>query len=170
MTKHTKEEKEAYFAGLRARWNQAKEWLASNKIDEIEAVMMQNGLNFSIRSYVCVLLQMQAMGLDGIPYVDCKTFGKWKESGFMVRKGEHSRIDGITWKPVKGKNGEADKVEPVNGESSYMLPVGYHLFHRTQVEPLTTSPVATVSNEIAEAFGMKDLPNVRVIEPELVTV
>ena len=127
---YTKEERQAYYKALRERWQAAKN--VGNE-DEVKAVMMQHGLNFSFRSYMFVKLQMNALNLDGIPYVDAKTFMGWKENGFMVRKGEKSQIDGLTWIAVNGKETEA----PAEGEDEkhgFVMPKCYHLFHRTQVE------------------------------------
>ena len=127
---YTKEERQAYYKALRERWQAAK---AVGNEDEVKAIMMQHGLNFSFRSYMFVKLQMNALGLDGIPYVDTKTFLGWKENGFMVRKGEKSQIDGLTWIAVNGKEAEA----PAEGDDEkhgFVMPKCYHLFHRSQVE------------------------------------
>jgi len=130
---YTKEERAAYYKGLRERWQAAKN--VGNE-DEIKAIMMQNGLNFSVRSYAYVAMQLRALGLDGIPYVDTKTFMGWKENGFMVRKGETSQIDGLTWIAVGGK--EIEVPEGEDGKTAgYAMPKAYHLFHRTQVDART---------------------------------
>uniref|UniRef100_A0A6H2A5J6 Uncharacterized protein n=1 Tax=viral metagenome TaxID=1070528 RepID=A0A6H2A5J6_9ZZZZ len=129
---YTKEERAAYYKALRERWQAAKN---VGDEDEVKAVMMQHGLNFSFRSYMFVKMQMNALGLDGIPYVDAKTFMGWKENGFMVRKGEKSQIDGLTWIAINGKETEA----PAEGESEnhgFVMPKCYHLFHRTQVDAI----------------------------------
>src|SRR3989304_5232209 len=111
MTKEfTKEQKAAYYKSLRERWNKAK---AIANEDEIKAIMMQHGLNFSVRSYAYVSIQLKALGLEGIPYIDTKTFMAWKENGFMVKKGEKSQIDGITWIGIDGKEATED------GEKEY---------------------------------------------------
>lgn len=128
---YTKEERAAYYKRLRENWSAAKE--VGNE-DEIKAIMMQHGLNFSVRSYCYVAMQFRALGLDGIPYIDAKTFMGWKESGFMVRKGEKSQIDGITWIGVEGK--EVDTPEGNEKKGGYAMPKAYHLFHKSQVEPL----------------------------------
>jgi hypothetical protein len=124
---YTKEERATYYKQLRERWNKAKE--IGNE-DEIKAVMMQHGLNFSVRSYCYVMMQLRALGLEGIPYVDTKTFMGWKENGFMVRKGEKSNIDGITWIGIDGK----EKTDEGEKEHHYAMPKAYHLFHKSQVE------------------------------------
>ena len=62
-----------------------------------------------------------------IVYVDAKTFNGWRDSGFKVRKGEKSKIEGMTWiKSIKEKEGEDDEVN--------LYPKRYALFHRKQVE------------------------------------
>jgi hypothetical protein len=128
---YTKEERAAYYKSLRERWQAAKN--VGNE-DEIKAIMMQHGLSFSVRSYTYVLMQLQALGLTGIPYIDTKTFVGWKENGFMVRKGEKSQIDGLTWITVEGKETEQTEDE---GPKGYAMPKSYHLFHRSQVEEIT---------------------------------
>jgi len=57
---YTKEERAAYYKGLRERWQAAKN---VGDEDEVKAVMMQ------LRSYMFVKMQ-HALGLDGIPYMD----------------------------------------------------------------------------------------------------
>jgi len=128
---YTKEEKAVYYRALRERWNRVKN--IANE-DEIKAILMAHGLSFSIRSYFLVAQQMAALGLDGIPYVDTKTYKGWQENGFQVRKGEKSNIDGITW--IAPSGGE-DTAEEVSEEKShYVFPKVYHLFHRSQVEAI----------------------------------
>ena len=128
---YTKEEKAAYFKRLRDRWAVTKR--ISNE-DEIKATMIAHGISFSIRSYVFVKMQMNALGLEGTPYVDCKTFMGWKENGFMVRKGETSKIDGITW--ISPGKGEAESEAEADDKPGFTFPKVYHLFHRTQVDAL----------------------------------
>ena len=123
-----KQDKKAYFAGLRARWQSVKNELTQGQIDEITCVIKLHGLNISPYSYAFCAMQMRSLGFDGIPYADCKTYKGWQQFGFQVRKGEHSEIDGITWIAV-GKDSE-------NNDERYMLPKLYHLFHRSQVEPI----------------------------------
>lgn len=74
---YTKEEKKAYFQALRDRWNEAKE-LSKQKGKEIDAIIASHGLNISPTSYMLVYMQMEAKGLDGLPYLDMKTFAGWK--------------------------------------------------------------------------------------------
>ena len=114
---------------LRERLGETKKLLTEGKIKEIEAISREHGLNVSAMSYFFVSLQMKALGLDGIPYLDCKTFQGWKSSGFSVCKGEHSHISGITWIRPTYKTDGGD-VE----DSDYIFPKEYHLFHRSQVK------------------------------------
>jgi hypothetical protein len=130
MQKYSPEEKKVYFQGLRDQWKQAKE-LSLNKAQEIQAIIENHGLNISITGYTLVQMQMEKLGLDGLPYLDCKTFNGWRENGFIVKKGEHSKISGITWKNASDKvEGNPEK------ETSFMLACEYKLFHRSQVEPI----------------------------------
>lgn len=114
---------------LRAKWQETKKLLTDQKISEIQAISLEHGLNVSAMSYFFVSLQMKHIGYDGIPYLDCKTFQGWKDAGFHVKKGEHSRISGITWIRPTYKN-EAGEVE----DSDYCWPKEYYLFHRSQVK------------------------------------
>ena len=131
---YTREQKTAYYQSLRNRWQATKN--VGNE-DEIKAVMMERGMNFSVRSYILVDMQLRALGLEGIPYVDTKTYQGWKESGYQVKKSEKSQIDGITWIAVHGKEIEEPTDEDTgNGKAGYAMPKAYALFHRSQVEEL----------------------------------
>ena len=128
----SKEEKSAYFAALRDRWNKAKV-LSEDEKKEAAAIMIAHGFNVSAIGYYFVAAQMKAQGLEGIPYVDARTFQGWKECGFHVRKGERSTISGITW--IKTTTG-SESAEPDTEEKGFVFPKEYHLFHRSQVEPI----------------------------------
>lgn len=125
------DEKKAYFSKLRAEWQKAKE---TANINAIQAIIQNHGLNISPISFAIVQSQMKSLGLDGIPYLDCKTFEKWLENGFVVIKGQKSQIHGITWLLANGSKindeNETDK------NDSFRFPKVYHLFHRSQVQPL----------------------------------
>lgn len=93
--RYTKQQKQEYFNKLRARWNVSKK--LSENDETVKALYREVGLNFSYTSFYFTLMDMRANGYDGIPYIDCKTYKKWEEAGFKVKKGEHSKIDGIVW-------------------------------------------------------------------------
>jgi len=127
---YSKEDKKRYFEGLRKAWQEAKEKSAQD-VDvqtKWQAINEQAGGKLSYVGFYFTYMSMQAQGLEGLPYVDAKTFEGWKNNGFMVKKGEHSTLSGITWIAVNP--GES----PENYD--YLLPKEYHLFHRTQVESL----------------------------------
>ena len=128
MNQYTKEQKKEYFQSLRDRWTEAKKQYSENEITAVEAIIETHGLKISRFGFLFVKVQMEKQGLDGLPYLDAKTFQGWKENGFVVKKGEKSTLDGITWIGV----GE----EEDSGKFEYMLPKQYHLFHRTQVEEI----------------------------------
>ena len=125
--KYTKEEKQAYFKTLRERWAACK--VASEQDEDAkkkwQAVNEQAGGKLSYTGFYFTLQDMRAQGLEGLPYIDTKTFDGWKAAGFKVSKGQHSTISGITWLEV-GKD----------DEDGYLLPKEYHLFHKSQVEAL----------------------------------
>ena len=89
--------------------------------------MHRAGIQASSTAITLVHRQMQALKLDGLPHVDCKTYKGWKHSGFTVRKGEKSCIHGVTF--VKRAKDDDD-------DDTFAFPKMYHLFHRSQVEVL----------------------------------
>ena len=124
---YTKNEKKQYYANLRRQWKLAKEH--ANQ-DEIGAIINNHGLKISISGFAFVSAQMKKLGFDGLPYLDIKTFKGWRDNGFMVKKGEKSQVDGLTWINVRPKAENEDViVEP------YMMPKVYKLFHKSQVKP-----------------------------------
>ena len=127
----TKEQKKEYFTKLRAEWSEAKRLLTEDKIKALDAIIRTHGLNVSATSYFIVSRQMAAQHLEGIPYLDAKTYQGWKENGFQVRKGEKSTLGGITWIQVKGRTENQQEGE---NDNSYVMPKSYNLFHRSQVE------------------------------------
>lgn len=134
MENYTKEEKHQYFKALRERWAKTKELAEKDEIKAAFLAAQMEGLNVSVSGFAWVYAQMKDQGLEGVPVIDAKTFQGWKESGFKVKKGEHSTLMGITWwinTDEKGNEGEeGDKEKP------YIFPKAYHLFHRSQVEEL----------------------------------
>ena len=131
----TKEEKKEYYKGLRDRWNAAKSYASE---DEIKAIISNHGLNISIRGYCFVAMQMKELNLDGLPYLDMKTFQGWKENGFIVQKGQKSQVTGLTWITAdKRDNGNGDNADNEEKTHSFVMPKAYHLFHRTQVQEIS---------------------------------
>jgi len=131
-TKFTAEQKKEYFQGLRNQWKVAKDMAETAEIKAawLEAQRTTGG-TFSVASFAWVFDQMKKEELDGVPYVDAKTFQGWKKSGFSVQKGEKSNLTGIVWMEVKEvKKGEKE------AEDSFMMPKVYHLFHKSQVQPI----------------------------------
>ena len=130
---YTKEQKAAYFQKLRDDWKLSKQMAENN--ENTKAMFRESGLEgVSLTSFHYVLQQMQAQKINGIPYVHAKTFNKWVEAGFKVKRGSKSTLEGITWVSAKGK----EEKEKKNGEEdiSYIFPKVYHLFHEGQVEAI----------------------------------
>jgi hypothetical protein len=127
---YSKQEKQAHFKQLRERWQQAKKMLNDGKISEIQAIIATHGLKVSVSGYMFVSIQMRRQGLDGIPYLDAKTYRGWKDNGFHVRKGQKSTLSGITWIHPESKNDNGE----IEENEDYVFPKEYHLFHRSQVE------------------------------------
>lgn len=126
MKKYTKKQKNAYFKNLRKRWAQTKK-LAEND-QSARAIFESMEGEFSYYSFYFTLLEMRAKKLDGLPYIDCKTYEGWKKSGFQVKKDESSVIDGITWVKRKYKDEDGNELEDAN--TAY--PKLYKLFHKSQ--------------------------------------
>lgn len=125
MAKYTKEEKNVYFREVRASWKWAKEEADVNKIQDL---IDNHGLgNISVTGFAFVLQQMEDLGLTGLPYVDMKTYKGWKEVGHKVKKGEKSKVKGITWIGTKKED---------DGDSFRSYPKVYHLFHTNQTEEI----------------------------------
>lgn len=123
--KYTKEQKNEYFKNLRERWATSK--ALADKDDIVKALYDEVGGKFSYYSFYWTLQDMKNLELEGVPYIDVKTFKGWTDVGFMVKKGEKSKLSGITWMAIKDKEGE---------ETDYLIPKEYKLFHKSQVEKL----------------------------------
>ena len=130
----SKEEKQEYFKKLRLDWKRSKA-LAENDM-EAEALYRESGLTgVSYFSFYFVLKQMKGLKMEGLPYVNCKTFAGWHKNGFKVKKGEKSNIKGITWIKIK-EDGKVIKNKDDQENIKFMYPKVYHLFHTSQVEAL----------------------------------
>ena len=128
----SKEEKKEYFEGLRLDWKRSKALADSDM--EAEALFREAGLEgVSYYGFYFVFKQMKKLGFKGLPYVDCKTFQGWKQNGFKVKKGEKSKIHGITWIKIENKNEKKEETDEKD-ENVRMYPKVYHLFHKIQVE------------------------------------
>ena len=126
---YSKEERAEYFASLRARWtaNKEKATADTDTAKVWEAINAEGGHKGSYFGFYWCYMSMKAQGLDGLPFVDCKTFNGWREAGFIVKKGEHAKIDGITWIMSDAKKDDED---------TSMYPKMYKLFHKSQVEAI----------------------------------
>lgn len=133
--KYTPEEIKQYYAEIRDRWSRAKEYANTDKCKAILAAMALHGITeTSPTSVMAVQMQLEELGLDGLPFVDVKTFQGWKEIGYVVRKGQKSILTGVSWKPTEKKNRETGETEETGG--GRLLAKGYALFHRSQVEKI----------------------------------
>lgn len=123
----TKEQKKEYFENLRREWKTSKALAENDAV--AKALFRESGLKgVSYNGFRYVLAQMKEKNLEGLPYIDCKTFQGWKEAGFLVKKGESSKIKGITW---IGKNKKSDDDAE---DTTFLYPKIYSLFHKTQVK------------------------------------
>lgn len=123
---YTKEQKNNYFTNLRTEWKKSKAMAENDQL--MQALYREAGVNFSYWSFAFTKYEMDAKGLHGTPYIDCKTFNGWRDAGFIVNKGEKSVIRGITWIHPKGKDGDEDE--------TFLYPKVYNLFHVSQVSEI----------------------------------
>lgn len=98
-------------------------------------------------------------------------FRQWIKHGRAVKKGEHGAVIWVPGGAGKAAEGSAAPAAPAgeapaDGGDGVRFLTGT-VFDVTQTAEIEADhPVATVSPEIADAFGMRDLPNVRVEEAE----
>ena len=113
------------------------------------AVVTCEGRALSVTNTILCFLQRPGVSVVG-------GFRQWIKAGRCVRKGEH----GLTiWIPLGVKENEAGEIgDGARFGTATVFDVG-----QTQ-ELAAEHPVATVSPEIAAAFGMENLPNVRTVE------
>ena len=134
----TQEQKREYYKQLRNDWVISKEM--AEKDEKAKALFREtNYKGVSYYGFYFTLMQMRKLGLKGLPYIDCKTFNKWKEAGFRVRKGEHSKIRGIAWMKVRTKTNPKSlksNAKIKEDDDTFMYPKKYNLFHTSQVVEL----------------------------------
>lgn len=134
----TAAEKERFIQRQRelvARWRAAKAYAAENP-DEFETMLaraqfVHGATPISPANFVFVYRQMQAEKMQGIPYVDARTFQKWRELGRSVRKGETARLWSVTWIGRPEPAAEAGEDEVMR-----FWPKTTALFHLSQTEEL----------------------------------
>lgn len=147
--KYTPEEIKKYYADIRERWNIAKQLSTSDQCRAILDQMALHGISeVSPTSIMAVQMQLEELGLDGLPFVDVKTFQGWKEIGYVVRKGQKSILTGVSWKPTEKKNEAGEMEETGRGR---LLAKGYALFHRSQVEKIEERTEAEQERKEIEA-------------------
>jgi hypothetical protein len=107
-------------------WKRSEAWGDDAQIEALLITLnaqLADRLTVSMRNYKCVAMQMEEQGLPGEPYLHTRTFNGWKASGRMVRKGEKSSLQSITWIGGDGEDGE-----------SRMYPKATYLFHLSQTD------------------------------------
>lgn len=128
--KTTEEKKELRDRAI-GLWKTSKEWGDEAQIKAlvmtIESQLRTQGMSY--RNVALVAMQMENLGLNGVPYLHTRTYGGWKEAGRQVKKGEKSLLFSITW--IGGNSGE-------DGEegSSRLYPKMTNLFHFDQTEAI----------------------------------
>lgn len=128
---YTPEQKAEYFKSLRNQWAAAKALAAADDtIGAMYSQLCQMGIgDISMYNVSLILMQARPLGLDGLPYVDFKTYEMWRKAGFQVRKGEKSPVFSLTW--IGPKSDDEDEKE-----DTPRYPKLTHLFHTSQVDPI----------------------------------
>lgn len=125
----TPEQKKQHFTQLRQQWQQAKNLSQSDELAAIYSQLRNMGIgDISLYNVSLILMQAQQLGLQGLPYLDFKTYEGWRKVGYQVKRGEKSPVYSITW--VGASNQEEGE------ESKVRYPKLTHLFHSSQVEAL----------------------------------
>ena len=96
----------------------------ADKDEVARALYKEVGGDFSYYSFYFTLTNMKKLGFNGLPYIDCKTYKGWMKAGFQVKKGEKSKIYGITWL----------KTDTEDDDDKFIFPKVYRLFHKSQVK------------------------------------
>lgn len=115
------------------------------------------GHTLSVRNQILIAMQVgdHATIVGG--------FRQWLTQGRCVRKGEHGAA--ILFPRVSGTKEKLEPVASSEGEPDVYFLTGT-VFDISQTDIIEAEhPVAVVSPEVAEAFGMANLPNVRVVDP-----
>lgn len=126
MAKKTKAEVKKFYAGMRSQWKEAKELslkmlpLQKKELEKIQKVLPA----MSPMGYMFCKKQMENQGLNGLPWLDCKTFKGRKESGFVVKKWEHAKVHGLS------------RIAVWDEWKEFRYPKVYNLFHSSQVEAI----------------------------------
>ena len=132
--KRSKEEVQAYYAELRQQWAEAKAKSQEAPVIAIYEELRKMGLkDISLYNVSLVYWQATAVGFDGLPYIDFKTYNAWRDSGFQVEKGQKSQVLSITWVGPERDEADSDGSEE---ENKPRWPKATHLFHRSQVKPI----------------------------------
>lgn len=125
----TPEQKKEHFNHLRQQWQQAKTLSQSDELTAVYSQLKGMGVgDISLYNVSLIFMQAQQLGLEGLPYVDFKTYEHWKKAGYQVKRGEKSPVYSLTWVGSKGEEGEE--------VSKVKWPKLTHLFHSSQVEAL----------------------------------
>jgi len=152
----TKAEKQEYYQNLRDRWQEAKVYAETEEVKSAYQECLATGLTISLYGFAYCKQSMEEQGLEGTPYIDAKTFQGWKQSGFVVKKGEKSKINGLTWVSANAKNDKAkdDNAKDDNAETGgFKFPKVYRLFHRSQVEPIGEEWCPVCEKEHSDGFS-----------------
>ena len=132
MKKYTTQQKKEFYAKIRSDFATAKKEAEKLEFRRAYEHAQAQGLTMSLYAFVFVKIQLEKLGLKGIPYIDCKTFAGWKKNGYTVKKGQKSKINGITFLRIEPK--KEDKEKEKESKNGFLIPKAYKLFHISQVE------------------------------------
>ena len=124
--------------------------------NRLGAVLTCEGHALSLHNTLLLLMQCPTVSIAG-------GFHQWLKAGRAVKKGEHGYM---IWFPrARGKETSEISEPKDNAEKSQMKFLIGTVFDIAQTQEIESAhPVAIVSPQIAAAFGMTDLPNVRIVE------
>ena len=129
---YTKQEKQTYLESLRLEWKKSKALAEADM--ETEALFRETSIKgISYYGFYFVLKQMRKLKFKGLPYIDCKTYQGWVDNGYRVKKGEKSKIRGVTWVGVKKDKTIMNRNKDKQEDLSFLYPKVYRLFHKSQV-------------------------------------
>ena len=90
------------------------------------------GFYVSPASFLDVKDKMEHLGLEGVPFIDVKTFLGWKEEGRTVRKGEKALYQSVSFNKIENFKENSDGTYEVS--ETFRAGKVYSLFHRSQTD------------------------------------
>lgn len=90
------------------------------------------GIYTSPQSFLEVKSVLEAKNLEGVPFIDTKTFAGWQAVGRRVKKGEKAIYQSVTWNKIENIKEHADGSLEITDE--FRGGKVYSIFHISQTE------------------------------------